>query len=528
MQILFISNMMKMSYLTIMSTCMDYPMFLISIFFISSIILFTCFRFRTESNLPPSPPGLPLIGNLHLLGTHPHRSLRALSTKYGPLMLLQMGHVPTLVVSTSEMVKEIVKKHDVIFSDRPKTSAADIYLYGCQDLGFAPYGAYWRQIRKVCVLELLSLKRVHQFHFVREEETALLVNKVRKGCADGACINLSEMLAATSSNIVSRCILGQRFEDENGQNVFGELSKKVLEDFVAFSAADFFPSKYLRWIDVVTGFKGRLNRRFQELDTFFQQLVQEHKDVLKSDHNGSGRKDFAGILLGLEKDGMLDFKLTPEKTKALLMDLFVGASDTTSTALEWLMAELVKNPRVMKKAQEEVRRVVGNKSEIDMNDINQMDYLKCVVKENLRLHPPLPLSLPRKTLSSVKLGGYDIQENTRVLINVFAIQRDPSEWDNPEEFFPERFENNPIDFKMGQDFQFVPFGIGRRGCPASAFGTISIEYVIAHLLYWFDWTLPASDDGGTVLASELDMSEDCAITVHKKTSLQLVPKPYSV
>ncbi|XP_062116117.1 phenylacetaldehyde oxime monooxygenase CYP71AN24-like [Humulus lupulus] len=506
---------------------MQYPMlFPVSIFIISVIILFTRYKSRAKFNLPPSPPRLPLIGNLHLLGSHPHRSLLALSTKYGPLMLLQMGQVPTLVVSSSEMVKEIVKKHDVVFSDRPKISAANIFCYGCQDLGFAPYGEYWRQVRKVSVLELLSLKRVQQFHFVREEETNLLDNKVRKGCADRACINLSEMLVATSNNIVSRCILGQRFEEENGQSVFGELARKVMEDFAAFSFEDFFPSKYLRWIDVVTGFTGRLTRRFRALDTFFEQLVQEHKEVLNSDHNGFGRKDFAGILLGLQKDGMLDFDLTHENIKGILMDMFVGASDTTSAAMEWLMAELVKNPRVMKKVQEEVRRVVGNKSEIDMNDINQMDYLKCAIKENLRLHPPLPFLLPRKTLSSVKLGGYDIQENTRVLINVSAIQRDPSEWDNPEEFFPERFENNPIDCKMGQDFQFVPFGIGRRGCPAVAFGTITVEYVISHLLYWFDWTLPAND-GGTALASELDMSEDCGITVHKKTSLQLVPKPYS-
>ncbi|XP_062114932.1 phenylacetaldehyde oxime monooxygenase CYP71AN24-like [Humulus lupulus] len=511
----------------LITSSIQYPMlFPISIFIISLFILFTRFRSRAKFNLPPSPPSLPVIGNLHLLGSHPHRSLRQLSTKYGPLMLLKLGQVPTLVVSSSEMVKEIVKKHDVVFSDRPKTSAAEIFLYGCQDVGFAPYGEYWRQVRKVCVLELLSLKRVQQFHFVREEETDLLVNRIRKGCKDGACINLSELLVLTSNNIVSRCILGQSFEEENGQSKFGELTRKVMEDFAAFSVADFFPSKYLRWIDVVTGFTGRLTRRFKALDTFFEQLVQEHKEVLNSDHSESGRKDFAGILLGLQKDGMLDFDLTGENIKAILMDMFVGASDTTSTALEWLMAELVKNPRVMKKVQEEVRRVVGSKSKIDMNDINQMGYLKCVIKENLRLHPPLPFLVPRQTLSNVKLGGYDIHVKTRVFINVWAIQRDPSEWDKPDEFRPERFENNPIDFKLGQDFQLVPFGVGRRGCPAVAFGTISVEYVSAHLLYWFDWTLHSSD-GGAVLAEELDMSEDYGLTVHKSTPLQLVPStPY--
>ncbi|PON49923.1 Cytochrome P450, E-class, group I [Trema orientale] len=208
--------------------------------------------------------------------------------------------------------------------------------------------------------------------------------------------------------------------------------------------------------------------------------------------------------------------------------MFVGGSDTTSTALEWLMAELVRNPRVMKKAQEEVRSVVGNKGEIDMNDINQMEYLKCVIKETLRLHPPAVLLVPRRTMASVELGGYNIPENTRVFVNAWAIQRDPSVWDEPEEFIPERFENNSIDFKLGQNFELIPFGFGRRGCPGLAFGVTSTEYVVANLLYWFDWELPADDDGGRILAEDLDMSEVYGLTVHKKTPLHLVPISYSL
>ncbi|PON72326.1 Cytochrome P450, E-class, group I [Parasponia andersonii] len=425
----------------LISTSLQYPIFHVSIFFLTILLLFTVlFRSRAKSNLPPSPRRLPLIGNLHHLGTHPHRSLRALSHKYGPLMLLHLGHTPTLVVSSEEIVTEIVKKHDVIFSDRPQTTAAEIILYGCHDIAFAPYGEYWRQARKICVLELLSLKRVKEFNFVREEETALLVNRIRKlACPSGDSINLSEMLIATSNNIISRCILGQRFEEENGRSSFGDISRRVMTDFMAFSVRDFFPNKYLRWIDVATGLIGRLTASFRALDTFFDQVLEEHKAVINStDHNGSGLKDFVGILLGLKRDGMLDFELTQDNIKAILMDMFVGGSDTTSTAMEWLMAELVRNPREMKKAQEEVRRVVGNKSEITMDDINQMEYLKFVIKENLRLHPPLPFLVPRKTLSSIELGGYNIPEMTRVFINAWAIQRDPSVWDKPEEFLPER------------------------------------------------------------------------------------------
>jgi cytochrome P450 len=193
--------------------------------------------------------------------------------------------------------------------------------------------------------------------------------------------------------------------------------------------------------------------------------------------------------------------------------MFLGGTETTSTVLEWSMAELVKNPSIMKRAQEEVRRVVNKKSKIDVNDINKMDYLKCILKETLRLHPPLPLSLPRETITNVKIGGYDIPEKTKVLANIWAIQRDPRVWERPEEFLPERFEDRPIDYK-GQDFEFIPFGGGRRGCPGMTFGVASVENVVANLLCWFDWKLQGED---------LDMTEINALTASKKIHLHLIP-----
>ncbi|KDO45350.1 hypothetical protein CISIN_1g0465341mg, partial [Citrus sinensis] len=191
-------------------------------------------------------------------------------------------------------------------------------------------------------------------------------------------------------------------------------------------------------------------------------------------------------------------------------DMFVGGTDTTATALEWAMAELVKNPTSMKRAQEEIR-----------SDIEKMDYLKCVVKETLRLHPSLPLLVPRETATNLKWRGYDIPAKTRVFVNAWAIQRDPQVWDNPEDFLPDRFVNNTVDLN-GQNFQFIPFGAGRRGCPGISFALAAIEYVIANLLYWFDWKLPR----GEVLEN-LDMIEVSGLAVHKKLALHLVPTLYS-
>ncbi|XP_059443549.1 cytochrome P450 71A1-like [Corylus avellana] len=484
------------------------------VFLIPFLYVFKRIR-NGKPNLPPSPPKIPIIGNLHQLGTLPHRSLQALSNKYGPLMFLYLGNVPTLVVSSADMAKEIMKTHDIIFSNRPKSIAADILFYGYKDVAFSPYGEYWRQARKICVLELLSLKSVQSFKYVREEEVEALINKIRGTYLKEGSVNLSEMLISTTNSITSRCVLGRKFEEENGKSKFGELSRRVLVLFVAFCFGDFFP--FLGWIDVLTGVIPSLKSTFGGLDAIFDQVIEEY-ETKKIDDDRPNRLDFVAILLQLQKNSMIDFELTKNNLKAILLDMFVAGTDTSSTVSEWLMAELIKNPGIMKRAQEEVRRVVGKKSKIDVNDINKMDYLKCVLKETLRLHPPVPLLVPRETITSVKIGGYDIPPKTRVVTNAWAIQMDPKVWERPEEFLPERFEGTSVDFR-GQDFEFIPFGGGRRGCPGLTFGVASVEYVVANILYWFDWNLP----GDNVQGEDLDMSEANGLTVTKKIPLWLVP-----
>ncbi|KAF7838255.1 cytochrome P450 71A1-like [Senna tora] len=451
--------------------------FYLSLFcFIITIFVFklTAKR-RNKSKLPPSPFKLPLIGNLHQLGTLPHRSFRHLSHKYGPLMLLHLGHTPTLVVSSADIAREIFISHDVVFSNRPLTTAAKIFLYGCKDVGYAPYGEEWRQKRRICVHELLSLKRVRSFRFIREEEVAELVSKIGEACENNIIINLTHMLIATSNNIVSRCILGQKYDySPDGAKSFGDVARTVMIQFVGFSVGNFFPS--LGWIDHVTGLIPKLKSTFGELDGFFDE------------------------------------------------DMFVAGSDASSTTLEWAMSELLRNPTIMTKAQDEIRRVVDHKSKVDEKDVGQMKYLECVVKETLRLHPPAPLLVPRETRSGVKIRGYHIPQKTSVYINAWAIQRDPEIWERPEEFVPERFENNEVDFR-GQYFQFIPFGTGRRGCPGVSFGIALVEYMLANLLYWFDWKLPGVS---TTSAQDIDMSERYGVTVTRKVPLHLQPLPHSL
>ncbi|KAF1887856.1 hypothetical protein Lal_00023864 [Lupinus albus] len=456
--------------------------FYLSLFFIISTLIVLKFSGRTKSktklNQPPSPPKLPIIGHLHLLGSLPHRSLQKLSHKYGDMMFLQLGQMqtPTLVVSSSDVAMEIMKNHDINFSNRPQFTASKVLLYGCNDVGFDVYGENWRNKRKILVLKLLSSKRVQSFSHIREEEVEEWIKKVREVSLSDACsVNLSDIFMSISNNIVCKCTLGRKFSaSDDGDNKVKELARKVIE---------------------------------------------EHKKLEREgEKNYSSKKDFVDILLQLQAHNKLDFELTNNDLKPLLMDMFVGGTDTTETLLEWTFVELMKNPIIMKKSQEEVRKVVGKKSKVEENDIEQMLYLKCVIKESLRLHPPTPLIPPRETISSLKLNGYDIPAKTMVYINAWAIQNDPKLWKSPEEFIPERFENSDVDFK-GHHFQFIPFGFGRRGCPGMIFGITAVEYVLASFLYWFDWKLPETYKS----PDDIDMGEIFGLVTSKKEPLHLKP-----
>ncbi|XP_040974003.1 cytochrome P450 71A1-like [Gossypium hirsutum] len=294
----------------------------------------------------------------------------------------------------------MVKNYDTVFMNKPNTTAANILFYGCKDLGFSPYGDYWRQVRKLCALELLSARSVQTFQFVREEEVDAIIRKIHEAAVNGDVVDLTKMLMAS-------------------------------------------------------------------------RVIDEHKEKEAIDE----KKDFISIILQLQKDGL---DLTQGNIKAIILDMFAGGTETTSTTAEWAMSELLKKSDVLKKVEQDVRKVAKNKQKIDLNDLNETKYLK-------------------------------------FFINVWAIQRDPTWWENPEEFIPERFENSRVHFK-GQDFQFIPFGCGRRDCPGMPFAIASLEYLVANLLFRFDWKL---GDGETT--ETLDLIENYGLTVNKKVPLRVMP-----
>ncbi|XP_059641239.1 cytochrome P450 71A9-like [Cornus florida] len=466
--------------------------------------------------LPPGPKKLPFIGNLHQLGDLPHRSLEHLSNEYGPLMFLKLGSVPTLVVSSADMAREIFKEHDRVFSGRPVLYAAKKFSYNCSTMSFAPYGGYWREVKKIAMTELLSAKRVQSFDAVREEEVTLMVDFIAHSSSP---VNLSELALLLSNNVVCRAAFSRKSDEkgENGKNKFDEILHETQDLLGGFCVADFFP--WMGWFNKFSGLEERVEKNFNKLDRFYDKVLEEHLDPKrpKPEH-----EDLVDVLLRVQKDPSQVIRLNDEQIKAVITDMFIAGTDTSSATLVWIMTEVIRNPSVMRKAQEEVRDAVKGKGKVEESDISKLVYLNLVIKETLRLHPPVPLLVPRETTESCTIRGYEIPAKTRVFFNAKSIATDPKCWENPNEFRPERFLNSSIDFK-GQNFELLPFGAGRRGCPGINFSLVLIELALTNLLYHFDWKLPQGMN-----LEDIDMEEAFGLTMHKKTPLCLVATPIPV
>nr|GMD11215.1 cytochrome P450 71A1-like [Ipomoea batatas] len=457
---------------------------------------------------PPSPPRLPIIGHLHLLTDMPHRAFAALAQDLGPVFHLHLGQVPTLVISSARHAELVLRRHDHAFASRPQLVAAQYLSFGCSDITFSSYGPYWRQARRICVTELLSSKRVDSFKIIRDEEVNRLVHTI-VDCSDTE-VDMSELFFALANDILCRVAFGKRFRRGESELDLVSVLTETQALLAGFCLGDFFPR--WEWINTVSGMKRRLMNNLKDLKEVCDEIIDDH--LRKNDE---GREDFVDVLLKVQKRNDLEVPITDDNLKALVLDMFVAGTDTTSSTLEWTMTALARNPRVMTRAQDEVRKVIGGKGKVEESDLQHLPYMKAVIKESMRLYPPVPLLVPRESMEKCILDGYEIPAKTRVLINTYAIGRDPESWENPLEYYPERFLEQDIDFK-GQDFKFLPFGGGRRGCPGYSLGLATIELSLARLLYHFNWRLPAG-----LGADDVDMTEIFGLATRKKSALKLVP-----
>ncbi|CAI0413878.1 unnamed protein product [Linum tenue] len=475
---------------------------------------------KRVSNLPPGPWKLPIIGNLHhLMGSKPpHHRLRELAQKYGPVMHLQLGELRHVVISSAEAAKEVLKTHDAPLASRPFILAANIFYYGGKGISFTPYGEYWKLMRKIATAELLSNKRVLSYRSIREEElSANLVRRIADSSTNQqtpTTINFAEVLFPAMNRVIARSAFG--VVRDNTKSFMGLVSGG--SDLLSgLDLSDLYPS--VKFLPALTGFRAKVTRLHHQADALIKEIVDEHKGKEKE----AAADDLVDVLLDLQENCTDDMEssLTDDHIKAVITELFLAASGTLSATMEWTMSELMKNPRVLQKAQEEVRGAIGGKGKVEEHGLDDLKYMNAVIKEALRMHPAGPLLVPRESIEDVVISGYMVPTGTKVMVNVWAIGRDPSYWADPDTFYPERFLDCSMDFK-GRDFEFIPFGAGRRMCSGMYFGMAIVQLALANLLYHFDWKLP---DG--MKPEELDMSERFGITLRRNSPLCLIPVAYN-
>ncbi|CAI9099096.1 OLC1v1035867C1 [Oldenlandia corymbosa var. corymbosa] len=481
----------------------------------SLLIPLLIFQFLHNKNTKPSrkpnplgPTGLPFVGNLLQIDTScMHEYLWELANKYGLLMSMKLGSRPLVVISSPRLAVEVLKNRDLVFSGRPKMKGQQKMSYNGLDIALAPYSQEWREMRKICILHLLSVKRVQQFRPIREDDVSQMISRIVKDATQSKVTNLSETMISVTSTMIGRIAFGKRLdEDGHEQRKFEELVHEVHAMFLGFFFSDYFPS--LGWMDKITGINHRLERIFEKFDSFYQELINEHLDP---DRPESMNDDIIDLMLQLQKDKSTSFDITMDHIKAFLMNVFLGGTDSSGIVVTWAMTALIKNPSVMKRLQGEIRQTMGNKEILDEDEVEKLPFLKATVKETLRLYPVAPLLMPRETLEKCKVDGYEIQPT-------WGIGRDPEIWENADEFRPDRFLNSDIDTK-GQDYRYLPFGSGRRGCPGDYMGLITTHLLLANLLHSFDWELPPGIHKDDVETQSLP-----GFAMNKKNALKLLAK----
>ncbi|WJX49386.1 hypothetical protein P8452_35827 [Trifolium repens] len=483
---------------------------------ICPLLLFFLKRRRTNiAPYPPGPRGLPIIGNLHQLDNSIlYLQFSKLSKIYGPLFSLQLGLRPAIVVSSAKIAKEIFKNNDHAFSNRPILYGQHKLSYNGLDIVFSQYSDFWRDIRKTCVIHIFSNKRISSYSSIRKSEVKKMIKKISNHASSSVFTNLSELFSSLSSKIICRIAFGMRYEDEGLESSkFHGMLHEFEAMLTAFFVSDYIP--FMGWIDKLRGLHSRLDRIFKEFDEFYQEVIDEHLDPNRLQLD---EEVIVDVLLQLKKQNLFPIDLTFDHIKGVLMNLLVAATDTTSATLVWTMTALIRNPKVMKRVQQEIRSSRVKKDFLDEDDIQNFFYLKAVIKETLRLYLPNTLLVPRETRDNCIIGGYQIPAKTIVYVNAWDIHRDSDVWKDPEEFYPERFLKSSINF-LGQDFEFIPFGAGRRICPGISMAVASLELILANLLYSFDWELPNG-----LVKEDIDFEMLPGIAQHKKNHLCLSAK----
>ncbi|XP_038876265.1 geraniol 8-hydroxylase-like [Benincasa hispida] len=471
---------------------------------------------KTIPKLPPGPKPLPLIGNLLALGNPPHKSLSNLAKSYGPIMTLKLGQITTVVISSSAMAKQVLQTHDQFLSCRTVPDSMTTHNHELFGLPWIPISPLWRNLRRICNTQLFAARILDANESLRRARAAELVKEISRCAMKGEAVDFGEVGFVTSLSLLSNTIFSVDFVDPNSKigREFKVAVRGIMEEAARPNFGDYFP--LLKKFDF-QGIKKRQCVYFDKIFYVLEQMIEERLDQQKKSCGSNNHShDFLHYLLDLDNANS-DIKMGKTEFKHLLLVLFVAGIDTSSAALQWAMAELLKNPQKLSKAQEEIRRVIGKGNPIEESDISKLRYLQAIIKETFRYHPPAPFLLPRKAIQDVEISGFTIPKGAQLLVNLWAMGRDSNVWKNPEMFEPERFLEMEIDVK-GRDFELIPFGAGRRICPGLPLAMRMLPLMLGSVIHFFDWKL---EDG--LQPEDVNMDEKLGLTVEMATPLRAFP-----
>ncbi|CAN4120913.1 unnamed protein product [Withania somnifera] len=428
-------------------------------------------------------------------------------------MSLKLGKITTVVISSSSLAKQVLKNQDQAFSNRFTPNILRIHKYKLSVI-WLPVCPQWRMLRKILNTNIFSSNRLDANEHVRSQKVKELIAYCAQCCQESKVVDIGQVAFKTNFNLVSNTLFSKDLVDPFSDSKVE--MKDVIRDMLAETGkpnlVDFFP--ILEKFDP-QGIKRRTIIYVDKLFKLFDGLIHERLEEKKK---GSGQKtDLLETLLNSSEENPGEIDHT--HIKSLFLDLYGAGTDTTTSTVEWAMAEMLKQPEIMKKAQAELAEIIGKRKLVEEGDVFRLSYLQCIIKETLRMHPPAPLLIPRRVDQDVELCDYIIPKGSQVLVNVWMIGRDSTFWKDPLVFKPERFWNSNLD-TGGQDFELIPFGAGRRICPGFPLALRMLPVILGSLLNSFHWKLEADME-----PKDLDMEEKFGITLAKTNPLRVIPSP---
>lgn len=482
---------------------------------IQALLYFISRAKNSSKKLPPGPKPVPIIGNLLQLGDKPHKSLAKLAQIHGPLMSVKLGQVTSIIVSSSAMAKQVLQTHDLYFSNRTIPDSIRALEHHTVGLPWIPVSPLWRNLRKICNTQLFANKMLDANQHLRRKKVEELIQLVHKSSLSGDAVDFGRAAFTTTLNLLSNTIFSIDLADPSSEMAreFKEMVCNIMWEAGKPNLADYFP--VLRKIDP-HGRRRRMTKYFGKILDLVDTLVQQRLELRKSTESAT-KNDVLDTLLNITEENSAE--INKNQLNHLILVLFVAGSDTTSSTFQWAMAELLHNPEVLSKAQLELNEVIGKGNPVEESDIARLPYLQAIIKETFRMHPAAPLLLPRKAESDIEIEGLTVPKGAQVLVNTWAIGRDPSIWDDPNSFKPERFLGSEIDAR-GRNFELLPFGAGRRICPGFPLAMRMLHLMLGSIIHSFVWKL---EDG--VTPQNMNMDDKFGLTLEMAEPLRAIPIP---